>query len=97
MIAAGVLLTLVACGTSTDADHRAEVEALLGHQVPDWPAYRDTAQRRCLLDRATFQQALTGRAHGRDWLAVKTDVRVLCPHRAQEVADWERSHGPVPT
>lgn len=64
--------------------------------MPDWPAYHETALRRCELDRAAFAEQLTRDATDNPaWLAVKTDVRILCPDRIQEIISWERSHGPV--
>lgn len=89
-----IVLTLAGCAVSLSPGWRSEVESLIG-PVADWPAYRAHAQWRCHLDPAALDVALTREARGREWLAIQTDVRVLCPRRIQDLIAWEQSHGPV--
>ena len=89
-------LLLAGCSaTLTPSEHHAEIDTIVGHPVADWAAYRDHARKRCRLGRQEFADALTREATRATWPAIQTDVRALCPRRAQEVDDWYRVHGPL--
>jgi hypothetical protein len=91
--AAVAVLALAGCGSggvdytpAKAAEHRAAVEAQLGHPVTSWPAYERSMQKICDLPKDAFSYEIAKASEQQQQLITqRIGVKYMCPDRSPEI------------